>query len=100
MNATATIRTDHLHKRGLSADDYTGRTFKWGDGCTIGDALIGSGERARFALIDDDGVKYYSGIVCADSPDALDDAIEWLYNWGMVDSGTTVLEQDGEVVYG
>lgn len=98
-NATARITKDRLAD-GEWIEDRTGKTFTFGDGCSAGSALLeAGGKRSHWSLWDDDGICYYEGIVWAEDEDALDHALERLWEWGAYDSGTVLLKQDGEVVF-
>ena len=92
MDATVVIDTDHLDGK------YNGKRLHWGNGMGAGEALIGHGTRDSFQLIDDDGELYYSGVIYRRAED--EQVYDALFDWGMNDSGTTLLMVNGKAVIG
>ena len=94
MNATIKITRDRIFDGEDITESYKGRTFTFGDGCVV------TTHRVRWSLVDDDGITYYEGTVKAADEATLDEALDWLFDWGAADSGTTLLKVDGKPYIG
>ena len=92
MHGVAEITYDYLAERaGPHWPTRQGRQFIVG----FDDERDGPETSEHFALFDDDGEIYYSGILRGDI-EGLDRLYSDLFDWGAADAGTTLLEIDGE----
>jgi len=91
MSATIKITRDRLAEdETWTLPSYKGKTWTFDGGVVVTE------HRRRWSLVDDDGITYYEGYVKGDTSDAVEEALDWLFDWGSFDSGTTLLRVDGK----